>query len=58
MNDEPAENISGGDAGGGSFAEFDPKTAETRAEQVIDRLGERYWQKTYGGQDGFECLVR
>ncbi|WP_336134799.1 endonuclease III domain-containing protein [Natronomonas amylolytica] len=58
MNDEPAENISGGESGGGAFAEFDPETADTRAEQVVDRLGERYWQKTYGGQDGFECLVR
>jgi endonuclease-3 len=58
MNDEPAENISGGESGGGASADFDPETADTRAERVIDRLGERYWQKTYGGQDGFECLVR
>ncbi|MFC4988450.1 endonuclease III domain-containing protein [Saliphagus infecundisoli] len=55
---EPAENISGGSAGGGTPAEFDPATADTRAEAVIDRLGELYWQKTYGGQDAFECLVR
>jgi endonuclease-3 len=58
MNDEPAENISGGDADAGRFAEFDPADADTRAEAVVDELGERYWQKTYGGQDAFECLVR
>jgi endonuclease III len=58
MVEEPTENISGGVAGTGSEAAFDPTTADTRAEVVIDRLGERYWQKTYGGQDAFECLVR
>ena len=57
-DDEPAENISGGSAGGGLAAEFDEREAETRAEAVVDRLGELYWQKTYGGQDAFECLVR
>ncbi|WP_049997601.1 endonuclease III domain-containing protein [Halococcus sediminicola] len=57
-DDEPAENISGGSAGGGLAAEFDEHEAETRAEAVVDRLGERYWQKAYGGQDAFECLVR
>ena len=57
-DDEPAVNISGGAAGGGVAAEFDPATAETRAEEVVDRLGELYWQKTYGGQDAFTCLVR
>ncbi|WP_049926856.1 endonuclease III domain-containing protein [Halopiger goleimassiliensis] len=55
---EPAVNISGGDAGGGVTAEFDPATADTRAEEVVDRLGELYWQKTYGGRDAFTCLVR
>ncbi|WP_312909185.1 endonuclease III domain-containing protein [Natronosalvus caseinilyticus] len=55
---EPAVNISGGADGGGTAATFDPATADTRAELVVDRLGERYWQKTYGGQDAFECLVR
>ncbi len=55
---EPAENISGGVAGGGHPAEFDPETADTRAEAVVDRLGGRYWQKTYGGQEAFRCLVR
>ena len=56
--DEPTENISGGSDGGGLAAEFDERDAETRAEAVVDRLGELYWQKTYGGQDAFECLVR
>ncbi len=58
MDDEPAENISGGSAGGGTFAEFPPGAGETRAERIVDRLGEQYWQKQYGGRDGFECLVR
>ena len=58
MDDEPAENISGGAAGGGAFDEFDPNDAGTRAERVVDRLGALYWQKTYGGRDAFECLVR
>ena len=55
---EPDRNISGGTSGGGrvdSFAAGDPAT---RAEAVIDRLGEQYWQKTYGGRAAFECLVR
>ncbi|MFC6729125.1 endonuclease III, partial [Natronoarchaeum mannanilyticum] len=55
---EPAENISGGAAGGGTTATFEPADAETRAEAVVDRLGELYWQKAYGGRDAFECLVR
>jgi len=55
---EPARNISGGSAGGGEAATFDPETAGTRAEAVVDRLGDLYWQKTYGGRDAFECLVR
>jgi endonuclease-3 len=25
---------------------------------VVDRLGDLYWRKAYGGQGGFECLVR
>ncbi|WP_436344309.1 endonuclease III domain-containing protein [Natronorubrum sp. FCH18a] len=55
---EPSMNISGGAEGGGIAAEFDPATADTRAEEVVDRLGELYWEKTYGGQDAFTCLVR
>jgi endonuclease-3 len=58
MTDEPSKNISGGDSGGGAAATFDPATAGTRAEAVVDRLGELYWTKTYGGRDAFECLVR
>ena len=58
MSDEPAENISGGDSGGGTPAAFDPASSGTRAETVVDRLGGLYWQKRYGGRDGFECLVR
>jgi endonuclease-3 len=55
---EPARNISGGDSGGGYAERFEPGTADTRAEAVVDRLGEQYWQKSYGGRDAFECLVR
>jgi len=58
MDDEPAENISGGDADAGRFTEFEPGDGTSRAEAVVDRLGDRYWQKTYGGRDAFECLVR
>ncbi|MFB6110996.1 MAG: endonuclease III [Halobacteriaceae archaeon] len=55
---EPARNISGGASGGGRRDRFEQGTAETRAEAVIDRLGEQYWTKTYGGRPAFECLVR
>ncbi|CCQ34553.1 Endonuclease III protein [Halorhabdus tiamatea SARL4B] len=55
---EPAENISGGPGSGGSVTTFEPSDRETRAAAVVDRLGELYWQKTYGGQDAFESLVR
>ncbi|WP_276300316.1 endonuclease III domain-containing protein [Halorussus lipolyticus] len=55
---EPAENISGGDPSASSFAAFDAAEAGTRAEEVVNRLGDLYWQKTYGGRDAFECLVR
>jgi endonuclease-3 len=58
MAEEPAENISGGVEGGGRDTRFDPATAGTRAEAVVDALGERYWRKAYGGQPAFECLVR
>ncbi|GGM68019.1 endonuclease-3 [Halarchaeum rubridurum] len=59
-DDEPTRNISGGDAGGGAAAAFDASEDPDAplVERVVDRLGERYWQKTYGGQDAFECLVR
>ncbi|MFB6095462.1 MAG: endonuclease III [Halodesulfurarchaeum sp.] len=55
---EPARNISGGSDGGGTTTRIDPGDPETRAEAVVDRLGERYWQKSYGGQHAFESLVR
>jgi endonuclease-3 len=55
MSEEPQENIAGDDA---VAAAFEPGTAGTRAEAVVDRLGELYWQKTYGGKDAFESLVR
>ena len=58
MAEEPAENISGGDDSAAQAAEFEPATADTRAERVIDTLGELYWQKAYGGRDAVECLVR
>ena len=53
--DEPATTISGGV---GAPAEFVPAEADTRAEAVVDELGQMYWRKAYGGQDAFECLVR
>ncbi|RXK48407.1 endonuclease III domain-containing protein [Halorientalis pallida] len=55
---EPAENISGGTAGGGYADTFDADAPATRADAVVDRLGDLYWQKSYGGRDAFECLVR
>ncbi|MFB6173766.1 MAG: endonuclease III [Halobacteriales archaeon] len=55
---EPAENISGGDAGEGTPAASRGGEAATRAEAVVDALGDLYWRKRYGGQDAFECLVR
>lgn len=58
MPEEPANNISGGVEGGGRAAEFSRGEPATRAEAVIDRLGDLYWQKQYGGQDAFTCLVR
>jgi endonuclease-3 len=56
--EEPAANISGGPGGGGAPAPFEAGDPETRAEAVVDRLGDLFWQKTYGGRDAFECLVR
>jgi len=60
MDDEPDRNISGGDGGGGRSRAFAPNEDADAplVERVVDRLGDRYWQKTYGGQDAFECLVR
>ena len=55
---EPSRNISGGHDGGRAAVEFDRGSAETRAAAVVDRLGELYWQKSYGGQHAFVSLVR
>ena len=57
MPDEPVENISGGPDGGGAASVF-AESAATRAEAVVNSLGDLYWRKAYGGQDAFECLVR
>jgi endonuclease-3 len=57
MPEEPQENISGGEDSGVAAA-FEPGTAGTRAEEVVDELGQLYWQKTYGGKNAFESLVR
>jgi len=54
---EPDENISGGSAGGGRAASFDPATAGTRAEAVVDRLGDLYWQKSYGGRPAVRTML-
>ena len=59
MPEEPTENISGGDAGGGTAAEFDPDGRRRRTPRPSStNWVEMYWQKAYGGQDAFECLVR
>jgi len=58
MADEPAVNVSGGPAGGGADTRFSTGDPATRAEAVVDALGERYWQKAYGGRDTLPCLVR
>ncbi|GAB6861568.1 endonuclease III domain-containing protein [Haloplanus litoreus] len=58
MSDEPAENISGGADGGGNVAQFATGDPETRAEAVVDALGDIYWRKAYGGRQAFPCLVR
>ena len=39
---EPSRNISGGDSGGGEPAAFASGEAATRAEAVVDRLGDIY----------------
>jgi endonuclease-3 len=54
MPDEPAENV----GGGGTDADFPTGDPATRAEAVVDRLGDHYWRKAYGGRDAFPCLVR
>jgi endonuclease-3 len=56
MPEEPAENIGGG--ADGSDTRFAAGAPGTRAEAVVDALGDRYWRKAYGGRDAFPCLVR
>lgn len=55
---EPERNISGGAGGGGQVSPIEPRTAQTRGAAIVERLGEIYWTKTYGGREAFECLVR
>lgn len=55
---EPAINISGGPGGGGRVTDFDPSRQSRRVDQIVDRLGEVYWKKAYGGQDAYRCLIR
>jgi len=55
---EPARNISGGAAGSGELSAFEDGDETTRAAAVVERLGEIYWEKTYGGRAAFDCLVR
>lgn len=53
--EEPAENISGGF---GEPMEHQSPDVGSRAEAVVERLGELYWRKTYGDRDAFACFVR
>lgn len=55
---EPGHNIAGGTPVGSREIVGDTGESETRAQRVVDRLGELYWTKTYGGRSAFECLVR
>lgn len=55
---EPATNIAGGDADAARAIGTDDGDPETRAEAVVDRLGDLYWRTAYGGTDAFESLVR
>ncbi|MFW6436895.1 MAG: endonuclease III domain-containing protein, partial [Halococcoides sp.] len=51
--EEPAHNLARGEAADVRIADPD-----TRAAQIVDRLGDFYWRTTYGGQNAFRCLVR
>ncbi|MFB6081902.1 MAG: endonuclease III [Halanaeroarchaeum sp.] len=55
---EPSRNISGGADGGGALADIEEGDPETRAAAVVQRLGDLYWRKDYGGQHAFVSLVR
>jgi endonuclease-3 len=54
---EPRSNIAGG-PGGGEETVISLDTPQNRATKVVQRLGDLYWTKTYGGRGAFECLVR
>jgi endonuclease-3 len=58
VDSEPETNIAGGDADPHRTIGSDTGAPETRAEAVVDRLGDLYWRTSYGGTDGFESLVR
>lgn len=53
---EPSENLAG--PTGTVLEESTPSNPSTRAEAIVDRLGELYWRKAYGGRDAFDCLIR
>jgi len=55
---EPATNIAGGETDTTRVVGTDDGDPETRAEAVVDRLGDLYWRTAYGGTDAFESLVR
>jgi endonuclease-3 len=55
--EEPRENI-GGATGTDADTSVDSTAADTRAAAVVAELGELYWQRTYGGREAFDCLVR
>lgn len=61
-DEEPLEHIAG-DSGeyiaGEYIADEGNRTADRpRGERVVDRLGDLYWRKRYGGMEAFPCLVR
>jgi endonuclease-3 len=53
---EPNHNIGAAAGERRSFPAGGPD--DTRAEYVVDRLGEVYWQRAYGGRPALDCLVR
>ena len=60
---EPEHNIAAGETlddgrAPEASSKEDAEPPATRAEAVVDQLGDRYWQTTYGGQQAFESLVR
>lgn len=56
---EPTHNIAGGEpVDEPAVATAGSDDPATRAEAVVDRLGDLYWRTAYGGQHSFESLVR